>query len=399
MHKPSPIPGLTALRLFAAVAVIIGHIEVMKNMFNFSSLWYDFNNTYTLAPITYILQGKMAWSAPLISNLGFHAVVFFFVLSGFLITHVLIQETQTKGRFSISSFYWRRIIRIWPLYLMIIFFAFGLGAINWPVFNYPNQAEWQTQSHLVKMCYFLFSPNLALLLVPAAGMLGHLWSIGVEEHFYLFWPWLLRKIKCNKNRILTFGACWFLSKIILKLLITTYHIPLHNLTLYFIFNKFECMALGGYLAFVFNDKLSDMRDRIFRHLHSLIYANMLVLLLVTYCLPDVWSNHNYLLVATLSGLLIFKASKTNPAHPLNHPLVCKLGNASYAIYIVHFPILLWIFNSPLLHKNKTPNISENLLLYTASLLIPIILGLALHRWVEIPIKNYCLKNNKKRETQ
>lgn len=399
MHKPSPIPGLTALRLFAAVAVIIGHIEVMKNMFNFSSLWYDFNNTYTLAPITYILQGKMAWSAPLISNLGFHAVVFFFVLSGFLITHVLIQETQTKGRFSISSFYWRRIIRIWPLYLMIIFFAFGLGAINWPVFNYPNQAEWQTQSHLVKMCYFLFSPNLALLLVPAAGMLGHLWSIGVEEHFYLFWPWLLRKIKCNKNRILTFGACWILSKIILKLLITTYHIPLHNLTLYFIFNKFECMALGGYLAFVFNDKLSDMRDRIFRHLHSLIYANMLVLLLVTYCLPDVWSNHNYLLVATLSGLLIFKASKTNPAHPLNHPLVCKLGNASYAIYIVHFPILLWIFNSPLLHKNKTPNISENLLLYTASLLIPIILGLALHRWVEIPIKNYCLKNNKKREAQ
>jgi peptidoglycan/LPS O-acetylase OafA/YrhL len=399
MHKTSPIPGLTAMRLLAAIAVIIGHVEWLKAAFHLPGLWNNFNDIFTGPPISYILQEKIHWLSPFMSRLGLYAVVFFFVLSGFLITHVLIQETQTKGRFSISSFYWRRIIRIWPLYLMIVFLAFGLDAINWPIFHYPNQAEWQTQSHLVKMCYFLFSPNLALLLVPAAGMVGHLWSIGVEEHFYLFWPWLLRKIKSNKNRILTFGACWILAKIILKLLITTYQVPLHSLALYFIFNKFECMALGGYLAFVFNDKLSDTRDWIFRHLHSLIYANMLVLLLVTYCLPDAWSNHNYLLVATLSGLLIFKASKTNPAHPLNHPLVCKLGYASYAIYIVHFPILLWVFNSPLLHKNKTPNISENLLLYTASLLISIILGLALHRWVEIPIKNYCLKNNKKREAQ
>jgi peptidoglycan/LPS O-acetylase OafA/YrhL len=391
MQKPSPILGLTSLRLLAAVAVIIAHIEWLKAAFNMPSLWSNFNDIFTGPPINYILQEKIHWLSPFMSRLGLYAVVFFFVLSGFLITHVLIQETQAKGRFSISSFYRRRIIRIWPLYLIIVFLAFGLDAINWPIFHYPNQAEWKTQRQLVEICYFLFSPNLPLLLVPAAGMVGHLWSIGVEEHFYLFWPWLLRKIKSNKNLILTFGACWILAKIILKLLITTYHVPLQSLALYFIFNKFECMALGGYLAFVFNDQSSDIRGWIFRQLHSLIYANILGLLLVTYCLPDAWSNHNYLLVATLSGLLIFKASKTNVAHRMNHPLVCKLGNASYAIYIVHFPILLWIFNSPFLNKNNTPNISENLLLYTAALLIPIILGIALHRWIEIPLKNYCLK--------
>ena len=199
MHKPSPIPGLTALRLLAAIAVIVGHVEWMKAAFHLPGLWSNFNDIFTGPPISYILQEKIHWLSPFMSRLGLYAVVFFFVLSGFLITHVLIQETQTKGRFSISSFYWRRIIRIWPLYLMIVFLAFGLDAINWPIFHYPNQAEWQTQSHLVEMCYFLFSPNLALLLVPAAGMVGHLWSIGVEEHFYLFWPWLLRKIKSNKK--------------------------------------------------------------------------------------------------------------------------------------------------------------------------------------------------------
>ena len=391
MHNQSQLPGITALRLFAAISVIIGHIEIMKNVFNISSLWYDLNTTYTLAPFTYILQGKMAWSAPLISNLGFNAVVFFFVLSGFLITHVLLSETKKTGTFSIRQFYWRRVVRIWPLYLLLVGVAFLAGAIDWPLFNYPNPFDWHEHQLFFVASHILFSPNVALLFIPSLGMLGHLWSIGVEEHFYLFWPWLLRKIKQHKNGVLIFGAFWMVSKIVVKLLVIRFHLPLQPLALYLILNKFECMALGGYLAFVFHDNSSLVKSFILRYIHKLLLFNVLIFALSAYCLPEHWANFNYLFVSSLSGLLIFKVSQTNEGYWLNHNWMIQLGNASYAIYIVHFPIVLGVINI-LFYQQKLKTISalENLCLYTIIISFSIFTGFLLHKCIELPIKKRLL---------
>jgi peptidoglycan/LPS O-acetylase OafA/YrhL len=391
MSKPFQISGITALRLFAALTVIIGHIEMMKKVFGFSTLWYDLNNIYTAAPLEYIWQGKMHWSAPLISHLGFNAVVFFFVLSGFLITHVLISETKKTSTFSIRKFYWRRAVRIWPLYLMLIGFAFLAGAIDWSLFNYPNSFDWHEHQLFFTASHILFSPNVALLFIPSIGMLGHLWSIGVEEHFYLFWPWLLRKIKQNKNSILIFGAFWMVSKIVVKLLVIRFHLPLQPLALYLILNKFECMALGGYLAFVFHDNSSLVKSFIFRHLNKLLFFNVLIFALSAYCLPEQWANFNYLFVSSLSGLFIFKVSQTNERHWLNHNWLTQLGNASYAIYIVHFPIVLAVIN--VFFYNKQSHLFsglEDLQLYSMVIFLSITLGMSLHRCIEVPLKRFLL---------
>lgn len=392
MNKTDQLSGITALRLFAAIAVIVGHIELMKKIFNLNTLWYDLNNIYTLAPINYILQGKMEWSAPLFSHLGFNAVVFFFTLSGFLITHVLILETNRNGHFSIPSFYWRRIIRIWPLYLLIVLLGFGVGAIDWPVFNYPNQPEWTSQRGFVETCHFLFSPNIALLFVPAVGVVGHLWSIGVEEHFYLFWPWLLRKIKNKKNQILTFGAAFILAKIVLKLLITFFYFPLQSIALYFIFNKFECMALGGYLAYVFHEQNSRLKSFIQQNIWWLLTTNLLLFFTATYFLAEKWANFNYLLVAVFSGLLLFRVMKSDEKSFLNHHWINRLGNASYAIYIVHFPILIVILNSQYYTGHFTTlQWTQNVSLYFQAIGCSLILGLALHHWIELPLKKLLMQ--------
>lgn len=392
MTKPFQIPGITALRLFAALAVIVGHIEMMKKVFNLPTLWYDLNNIYTAAPLDYMWHGKMHWSAPLVSHLGFNAVVFFFVLSGFLITHVLIQETRKSGSFSIQQFYWRRIIRIWPLYLFIVLFAFSIGAVDWPIFNYPTSYNWHEHQGFFMASHLLFSPNVALLFIPSVGMLGHLWSIGVEEHFYLFWPWLLRKIKQNKTGILMFGACWMMGKIVIKLLVMKFHLPLQTLGLYLVFNKFECMALGGYLAFVFHDNSSKIKNFIFNRVNGLLLGNILLYVFTAYCLPEQWANFNYLFVASLSGLLIFKVSQTHLSHWLNHRWINHLGNASYAIYIAHFPIVLAVINV-LFYQQKQRIIGsfENLTLYFIVILLSIFIGLLLHRWIETPVKNLFLR--------
>ena len=387
MTKPFQIPGITALRLFAALAVIVGHIEMMKKVFNLPTLWYDLNSIYTAAPLEYVWKGKMHWSAPLISHLGFNAVIFFFVLSGFLITHVLIQESRKSGSFSIRQFYWRRIIRIWPLYLLIVLFAFITGAIDWPIFNYPSPFNWHEHQGFFMASHLLFSPNVALLFIPSVGMLGHLWSIGVEEHFYLFWPWLLRKIKQSQKGILIFGCIWMLGKVIVKVLVIKFHLPLQPLGLYLIFNKFECMALGGYLAFVFHDNPSKLKDFIFNRVNVLLLVNVILYVLSAYCLPEQWANFNYLFVASLSGLLIFKVSQTHVIHWLNHSWIYQLGNASYAIYIAHFPIVLALINILFYQqKQRTVSAFENLTLYFIVITLSVFIGFLLHHWIELPLK-------------
>jgi peptidoglycan/LPS O-acetylase OafA/YrhL len=394
MSIPLQIPGITALRLFAALAVIMSHIELMKTMFVLPSLYCDLNNVYTAAPLEYIWQGKMHWSTPLISQLGFNSVVFFFVLSGFLITHVLINETKNTGTFSIRQFYWRRVVRIWPLYLMLIGFAFLAGAIDWSLFNYPNSIDWHEHKLFFVASHILFSPNVALLFIPSVGMLGHLWSIGVEEHFYLFWPLLLRKIKQHKNGVLIFGAFWMVSKIVVKLLVIRFHFPLQPLALYLILNKFECMALGGYLAFVFHDKSSLVNSFIFRHLKKLLLFNVVIFALSAYCLPEQWANFNYLFVASLSGLVIFKVSQSRENHWLNHNWIIQLGNASYAIYIVHFPIVLAVIN--VFFYNKPSHFFsgiQDLQLYSMVIFLSIILGMSLHRYLEVPLKSVLLSKH------
>src|ERR671912_1560048 len=97
------LPGLNGIRFIAAFLVILDHLELYKSYFGFKTFW---PNTYS-------------------SHLGSLGVTIFFVLSGFLITYLLLQERTTTG-ISIRNFYTRRILRIWPLYYLLIFISFFL---------------------------------------------------------------------------------------------------------------------------------------------------------------------------------------------------------------------------------------------------------------------------------
>jgi peptidoglycan/LPS O-acetylase OafA/YrhL len=91
--------GLDGLRAIAAILVVIGHIELVKKSFNLVNL--------------------QDGGGPFYLYLGGHAVTFFFVLSGFLITYLLIKEKENNNSISIKSFYWKRILRIWPVYYLL----------------------------------------------------------------------------------------------------------------------------------------------------------------------------------------------------------------------------------------------------------------------------------------
>jgi len=123
-------------------------------------------------------------------ELGFFGVDLFLVLSGFLITKLIVLEHQAYGALSLGRFWMRRMLRLWPLYyfytsLLVAMLYFGLAA-------YPRH---DANLYMVRLWLYMSNLDAASvgeteLTLGAVGISSHLWSLALEEQFYLVWPWL-----------------------------------------------------------------------------------------------------------------------------------------------------------------------------------------------------------------
>lgn len=174
------LPGLNGIRAVAALTVLMGHMFAPFGTWNIPSV-------------------GLPWPEGPVTT--------FFVISGFLITYLMLHELDKTDDVSIPKFYVRRILRIWPLYYG--YMAIALAVCAWLGFG-VNNTTW---------FYGLFSANIAHAL-SMAGLISvpmvciwHYWSLGVEEQFYLFYPWL---VKVGKKHLLPvlIGAfvLWFCAK-------------------------------------------------------------------------------------------------------------------------------------------------------------------------------------------
>lgn len=130
-------------------------------------------------------------------------VSFFFVLSGFLITYLILAEIQATGQLDVPAFYVRRTLRIWPLYYAVLAFAFlGYPAIKSMLGLPPTDVETRP------VYYVFFAGNFELLPNPARGLMmtSVTWSVAVEEQFYLVWPLLLRVVPARARMFVFMGV-------------------------------------------------------------------------------------------------------------------------------------------------------------------------------------------------
>ena len=174
--------GLDSLRAIAALMVVLGHIEILKNINNFPSVTNQSKNN--------LPDGHLG-------------VVLFFVLSGFLITYLLIQEKEKNNFISLKKFYLRRIFRIWPVYYLVLFASYFLF-------------DEKYNSISILLCLGIF-PNIAHALNLGWPSSPQIWSIGVEEQYYLFWPILISYLP-NK-RVIPILIFFFIGYTALPLLI------------------------------------------------------------------------------------------------------------------------------------------------------------------------------------
>src|SRR5258705_2482475 len=160
-------PNLDGLRFFSFLIVFLSHIFATDKENIKSQPWFKF------------FKGRLFSDGDL-------GVSFFFVLSGFLITYLLLKEKEIAKKIHVKSFYIRRALRIWPLYYFSVFFGFVL----FPFLKaYFGQVPDET-ANPVLCSLFLNNFDKIINGPPDSSVLGVLWSVAIEEQFYLVWPLL-----------------------------------------------------------------------------------------------------------------------------------------------------------------------------------------------------------------
>jgi len=212
-------PNLDGLRFFSFFLVFLSHVFIVDHSYISDSSWYK------AMRFMFFTQGGLG-------------VSFFFVLSGFLISYLLMSEKDYTGKIHVTSFYIRRALRIWPLYYFCVFFGFVIFPILKRKFG---QVPDETADPIL-CSLFLNNFNTIRNGPPDASVLSVLWSVAIEEQFYLVWP-ILFYFTPKKNYVFLFCAV-ILASILYRTFFIHSDIDLHTL------GVISDMAIGGLGAYL-----------------------------------------------------------------------------------------------------------------------------------------------------
>ena len=296
---PRRIHSLDGLRAFSILLVVIGHVAGTVN-----------------AP---------AWLTPL-HKLGNFGVTIFFVISGFLITHLLLEEMAREGRISLKGFYLRRIARIFPafyFYILCVLIAHHFGYLSLLPGDLLHASTFTMNYHHER-----------------AWALNHTWSLAVEEQFYLLWPFAL--LALGLRRALT-GAVLFLLAAPVIRAVMWYGLEVSPSAMTREFQAVgDALAAGCCLAVVYRRGIATPRwfhSAWFLLVPLSLFAVPAALYLFDPGLFYVFGqSYTYLAAAVLIWRCI--TSEGDLAHRiLNQKAIAWLGTLSYSLYLWQEPFL------------------------------------------------------------
>ncbi|RRH85080.1 acyltransferase [Variovorax beijingensis] len=270
---------------------------------------------------------------------GFIGVDIFFVISGFLITTIIMQS-HAAGDFSYRDFYARRIRRIFPALTLVLLatLAFGWYALLPREFTELGK---QAAGGAAFIANFVFWGEAGYFDTAAdTKPLLHLWSLGIEEQFYIFWPMLLALAWRRRWPVLR--LLWVLAAVSFLVNVLTIH-PYRTAAFYSPASRFWELMVGGILACMRLQSANKAPAPAWRsHLQSCLGVGLIVLGLVMTrsdkAFPGWWA-----LLPTLGAASCIAAG---PAGVLNrHVLASRpmvwIGLISYPLYLWHWPLLVY----------------------------------------------------------
>jgi peptidoglycan/LPS O-acetylase OafA/YrhL len=326
-------PELDCLRFFAFLAVFVHH-SIPKTP--------DFFIAHHLPPwLSNVGQG------------GAYGVDLFFCLSAFLITELLLREKDQVGHLNVKAFYIRRMLRIWPLYFAFVLFAFGLTFVD------------RTQHFSVTqlLMFLMLAGNWAAGTTVMQSVVAPLWSVSIEEQFYLLWP--LAVGKASRKHMLM--ICIFMVGIAF-----------------------------AWRALLQSYKPSLIWNSTFSHLDSISYGILLSLLGFRKQIPT-WVRLGLLsagmsawfyaggihgrddLVQAFAALGSVAILRAVVGMKLDHPVLVRLGVVSYGLYVYH-EFFLNYWNRILPSRHGWGFVLWWLLAFSCTT----ITALASYRWLESP---------------
>lgn len=338
------LPELDGLRFFAFLAVFLSHVATFSN--------------------------GDAPSRPALIELcnmfGRFGVDVFFALSAYLLTRLMLAEREKTGDFQLGAFYMRRLLRIWPLYF------------TWLAVLIATRHLWSSYTLSFFVPFLLFGGNFpaAYTMITSLVILP-LWSLSVEEQFYLLWPLLFRKL--TRRGVIVAGLTIFIftkfARFELLLLGMTPH------QIWFIgFARIGAIALGILLAAIpprFTAQARGMwfllgfvcwGDAALCHLYTMHPEGLLAPML------------GFSLASIGAAAFLFAAIGIGPGTLLTNPLCVRLGRISYGLYVFHGAAL--VLASRIVPPSPDPVFWPVLILVGFGLTL--MFSVASYKWLESP---------------
>jgi peptidoglycan/LPS O-acetylase OafA/YrhL len=311
------LPALDGIRGIAVLLVLVHHIA--------NSLTHEFHFT---SPVTTLLR------------FGWAGVDLFFVLSGFLITGILIDSKGEQNYF--KNFYMRRALRIFPLYFGTLA-TVGVILRIVPAIRHnfgPEDQGW----------LWLYATNIVITLRgwDSFGALTHFWSLAVEEHFYLVWPLVV--FLSSRRTVVLLGGIAVVGALAVRVASVVHGSVEAGYVL--TISRMDGLALGGALAVIlragYDRKISKQ---------VALYAGGAACVLLGALMIWRGTSHNdpwvqtigLSLLTTVFGAIISLAVLVSRESKLNHictyPLLRGFGKYSYGLYVFHPPIFILFFHT------------------------------------------------------
>lgn len=297
------IKGLDTLRAFAVIFVIIQHWGPV----------YDASTPVELFVKTILVPD------------GATGVYIFFTLSGFLITSILVNarfSTTTPDRPSIlKNFIIRRTLRIFPIYYIFLFALYHL--LSWPAMK--SELPW---------C-LTYTTNFMIMKTNSwAAMAGHLWTLAIEEQFYLLWPWIILFV--NEKYLKYVFAAGILAGVV-----TTCITLQTKIEPFMVYNCMDSFAIGGFYAYARRDAdFVKKFEKVVKWVGPFLLIpyfgwKLLAFKLSIYTLIILKKTADSFIAIWLIVLIVNNKSERNRKYFLENRSLNFIGRISYCVYLIH----------------------------------------------------------------